>query len=185
MADSTFDWESGVDSEELADALYFPAGITVTPQARRFGYEFPVYVSDVVWSNYCMYSGSSRHGTNQHRRIVELLQYCYEGMTKRLAVSDDFVFYYFKIWFYDRNATGKEKKKHRARLGARLFIDPQTGVPWLYIFHPERDHIQDLKKGDPNGFVEEHTHDDECDCSVEHQDGGLTQSCPNVDKVSE
>lgn len=185
MADSTFDWESGVDSEELADALYFPAGITITPQARRFGYEFPVYVSDVVWSNYCMYSGSSRHGTNQHRRIVELLQYCYDGMTKRLAVSDDFVFYYFKIWFYDRYATGKEKKKHRVRLGARLFIDPQTGGPWLYIFHPERDHIQDLKKGEIDGIVEGHREDDRQCTQGEREDGGFTQPESRVDTVDD
>ena len=87
-------------------------------------------------------------------RIQKLLAYCYEGMAKKLTQTDDFIFYYFKIWYWSRTKP-KAKKASRARLGARLFLDPSTGGPWMYIFHPSVDSIDTLKKGEaPAEFVD-------------------------------
>ena len=137
-----------MSDQELQDSCYIPSGVPITPQARRFGYEFPVWVSKTVWAEQCVAVGiKSRHGTNLDRRIIELLQYCYEGMTKRLTQSDDFVYYHFKIWYWSR-AKPNAKKKKRARLGARLLIDPSTGGPWLYIFNERVDTIDALEVGE-------------------------------------
>ena len=140
-------------SEE--DHLYCPGGIPITPQARRFGYEFPVYVSKTVWAGQCLYVGTpNKHGTSTERRIIELLQYCYDGMIKKLAVQDDFVFYQFKVWYWC-SVNRTKKKKRRAMLAARLFQDPDTQGPWLYIFNPKEDSIDELTKGTdaPTGAV--------------------------------
>lgn len=135
---------------EREDAYYHPSGIPITPQARRFGYEFPVYVSDVVWSTLCVSTGiPSKHGTNIDKRIFHLLQYCYDGMTKELARHDDFVYYSFKAWYWDRKRPGA-KKQSKIKLGARLLLDPSTGGPWLYIFDPNVDTIDMLKAGAPD-----------------------------------
>ena len=123
---------------------YHYLGIPVTPQATRLGYEFPVYVSENVWANCCAYNGSSRHDTNLDRRINELLASCYEGMLKKLTQTDDFVFYEFKHWFWERYATAAKSKKEKAKLGARLFLG-EDGGPWLYIFDPVMDNGSDLK----------------------------------------
>jgi hypothetical protein len=133
-------------SEEHAH--YHPGGVPITPQARRFGYEFPVYVSHTVWDAQCSWTEGIH--TNTEKRIVELLQFCYDGMLKKLAVQDDFVSYAFKIWYFDRTLpkrTGRKlPKKKRARLGARLFLSEET-KPWLYIFNPEEDTLDELTKG--------------------------------------
>jgi len=136
-------------------AHYHPNGVPITPQARRFGYEFPVYVSRAVWSAFCMNSGlPSRHMETLEGRIQKLLAYCYEGMAKKLTQTDDFVFYYFKIWYWSRTKP-KAKKQARARLGARLFLDPSTNAPWMYIFHPNVDSIDMLEPGEaPAEFVD-------------------------------
>ena len=127
---------------------YYPSGVPLTPQARNFGYEFPVYVSDVVWVTCCAASGlPSRLDTSLEKRIWELLQHCYEGMTKKLTQEDDFVFYTFKVWFWSRNRP-RAKKKQKMRLGARLFLNPSTKGPWMYIFAPNVDHIDMLKRGE-------------------------------------
>jgi len=129
------------------NSYFYPGGVPITPQARRFGYEFPMYVSKNVWNAQCIYVGNTnKYRTNTERRIVELLQYCYDGMAKKLAVQDDFVYYTFKIWYWcpvNRNKT----KKRRARLAARLFLDPDTNKPWLYIFNPTEDKINELTEG--------------------------------------
>lgn len=133
---------------ERDDSYYHPAGVPVTPQARKFGYEFPVYVSKNVWATCCIATGiPSSRGTTLDRRVHELLQYCYEGMIKKLATQDDFLWYPFKIWFWSRNRPNS-KKKQRLRLAARLFLDPSMEGPWLYIFAENVDSIDALEKGE-------------------------------------
>ena len=133
---------------ERENSYYHPGGVPITPQARRFGYEFPVYVSENVWGKACLSSGIRQmHNTTLDRRIIELLQHCYDGMAKKLATDDGFLFYYFKIWYWDRSRRDA-KKKSRARLGARLFLDPSTDGPWLYIFEPNVDSIDALEQGE-------------------------------------
>ena len=133
---------------EREDSYYHPDGIPITPQARRFGYDFPVYVSKGVWAAFCIASDiPSKHDTDLEKRIWHLLQYCYDGMTKKLATSDDFVSYQFKIWYWSRKKPNA-KKMSRARLGARLMLDPSTDTPWLYIFDPLVDYIDLLEKGE-------------------------------------
>lgn len=133
-------------SEEVE--FHQPGGVPITPQARRFGYEFPVFVSKTVWAGQCLFVGSpNKRGTSTERRITELLQYCYDGMTKKLAVQDDFISYTFKAWYWcavNRDRT----KKRRIRLGARLFL-ADASSPWLYIFNPEEDTLDELTKGTP------------------------------------
>jgi len=134
---------------EREDSYYHPGGVPITPQARRFGYEFPVYVSDVVWSKVCIAINiPSRKGANLEQRIWHLLQYCYDGMAKKLATTDDFLYYEFKAHFWSRDRPAA-KKKQKWKLGARLLLDPSTDGPWLYIFAPNVDSIDTLEKGDP------------------------------------
>lgn len=135
---------------ERENSYYHPAGVPITPQARRFGYEFPVWVSDIVWSTVCTTAGiPSKHGTSLEQRIWHLLQYCYEGMAKKLATSDDFLYYEFKVHYWSRNRP-KAKKMQHWKLGARLLLDPSTDGPWMYIFAPNVDTINVLTPGDPN-----------------------------------
>lgn len=137
-----------MEKNERESAYYHPGGIPITPQARKFGYEFPVWVSDNVWAGYCVASGiNPKRNTSTDKRIIELLQYCYQGMAKKLAAEDDFLYYEFKVWFWSRIKPNANKKR-RARLGARLFLDPSTDGPWLYIFSPGVDYIDTLKKGE-------------------------------------
>jgi hypothetical protein len=132
---------------EREDSYYHPDGIPITPQARRFGYEFPVYVSKLVWGKVCVAVGiPSKHGTNLEKRIWHLLQYCYEGMAKKLAAEDDFLYYDFKVWYWSRDRPNA-KKMQKWILGARLMLDPSTDGPWLYIFAPNVDQIEDLEHG--------------------------------------
>lgn len=136
-----------MENPEQQDSYYYPGGVPITPQAKRVGYEFPVYVSKNVWADHC--SWTHGRGTNTDKRIFELLTYAWEGMLKRLAVSDDFLQYFFKIWYWGKTVPKASKKKTRTRLGARLFLDPDTGGPWLYIYSTFRnDTLDDLKKGE-------------------------------------
>lgn len=138
-----------MDDTEREDACYKPSGIPVTPQARKLGYEFPVYVSDVVWRQACVFAGSSRLETTLDRRIYELISSCYDGMIKRLTQDDEFVYYKFKHWFWPPLANANTKKKRKRTFGARLFLN-ENGEPWLYIFDIERDSIEALEKGELN-----------------------------------
>lgn len=139
-----------MENSEREDSRYHPSGVPISPQARRFGYEFPVYVSQTVWAQQCTCVDiPSRHGLSLEKRIVELLQYCYNGMAKRLATEDSFLYYYFKTWYWRRHHPDAKKKK-RARLGARLFLDPSTEGPWMYIFDPRVDTVDALEKGEPS-----------------------------------
>lgn len=105
----------------------------------------PVWVSKRVWQETCVYRGASRHETSIDRRINEVIASCYDGMIKRLTQDDEFVFYKFNHWFWPADATGREKKKRKKKLGARLFLDKDE-KPWLYIFDIARDKIDDLEK---------------------------------------
>ena len=135
-----------MDDTERDDSSYHPAGVPLTPQARRFGYEFPVYCSQYIWKTMCVASGvSSKRNTNTEKRINHLLQYCYDGMIKKLATQDDFVFYEFKVYFWDRS-NSKRTKMIKEWVGARLLLDPSTEGPWLYIFSPFVDKIDTLTK---------------------------------------
>lgn len=169
-----------MDDPERENSYYHPGGVPLTPQARRFGYDFPVYASDEVWRACCVSLGiMSKHGETLEKRIWHLLQSCYEGMAKKLAVEDDFLLYYFKIWYW-RRGTPNAKKQGRARLGARLMLDPSTEGPWLYIFDPRVDKIDALVQGerpcDHSGYI-----------VAPHPDGGGgdVPFCPACDEVIE
>ena len=135
---------------EREDSYYHPSGIPVTPQARRIGYFFPVHVSKTVWDKACLAKGvPSRHRVTQDGRIRHLLNQCYAGMLSKLATADDFLYYEFKAFYWSRDRPWA-KKEQRWKLGARLFMDPSTGEPWLYIFAPNVDTIDTLKAGKAN-----------------------------------
>ncbi len=139
------------------DSYYNPAGVPITPQARRFGYEFPVYVSSIVWSKVCIAQGiPSKHAASLEQRIWHLLQYCYEGMAKKMAADEGFLYYEFKAFYWDRSRPNA-KKKQRWKLGARLFLDASTDGPWLYIFAPNVDSIDALERGTPDEQPDETT----------------------------
>jgi len=152
-----------MDSSELQDSCYLHHGVPITPQARKLGYEFPVFVSNIVWQEACLWNGAGRFESNVDRRIIELVTACYEGMLKRLTQTDSFLFYYFKCWIWGRYANAATRKKQRKRYGARLFID-ENGAPWLYIFNPKRDDGHELTKGE---LREDPTSDDSIDPASE------------------
>lgn len=131
---------------ERENSHYHPSGIPLTPQARRLGFVFPVYISRAMWRVTCsMGEIKSKRCTSTDRRINELLVACHEGMLKRMAVSDDFVFYKFKHWHWSAHEPERSKKT-KTTLGARLLIDPSTEEPWMYIFDPYVDHIDALEE---------------------------------------
>ena len=142
------------DSNEREEHYYYPGGVPVSPQARRVGFEMPVYVSHTVWANQCIWKGSQLIGTNTDRRIVELITAVWEGMLKRLAADradEGFVWFPFKFWYWPATAqmvNRKPPKKKRIRLGARLFLDPITDEPWLYVFDTNKDDGSELEKAD-------------------------------------
>ena len=125
---------------------YHPGGISVTPQARPFGYEFPVHASKAVFHEMCL-ATAGKHRQTTDQRIFALLKSCYEGMTKKLATEEDFVYYPFKHWYWPAHRP-EAKKQVKAALGARLFLDPSTGGPWMYIFNERVDTIDTLEKGE-------------------------------------
>lgn len=133
-------------SSEREDSYYHPTGIPITPQARQFGFEFPVYVSPYVWKHMCSSNGiRASKGVTTDSRITRLLQHAYEGLGKKLAATDDFLYYNFKGWYWDK-AKPKAKKMSRLLLGARLFLDPSTDGPWMYIFEPYIDSLDRLEQ---------------------------------------
>jgi len=133
---------------ERENSYYHPGGVPITPQARKFGYEFPVWVSENAWNTCCISIGvKSAHNQTLDGRILRLLMSCYEGMAKKLASDDGFLWYDFKHWFWSRNRP-EAKKMIKMKLAARLFLDPLTDGPWLYIFAPNVDSIDDLEQGE-------------------------------------
>ena len=103
-----------------------------------------MHVSHAVWKTICVAAGiPQRHNTNTDKRIRQLLMACYEGLQKKLAVEDDFVFFRFDMHYWDRFSPRK-KKKTRAKLGARLIR--YEGEPGLYIFDPSVDDGSSLEE---------------------------------------
>jgi len=138
---------------------YYPAGIPVTPQARRFGYPMDVYVTKGVWKNNCVWPGYSA-ATSTDRRLHDLLSSCFEGIGKGLATSPDMVSFTFKHWSLRKDKPKSKAKK--TKLGGRLLLHPDTGNPWLLIFNPEFDDKSELEKGDaPDGEPETDREDDQ------------------------
>lgn len=155
-----------MDDSEQAHSHYWPGEgtIPITPQATRFGYVFPVYVTNTVWGEAITWVPRKKVETNADKRIYDLLDSCYKGMGKALATEPDRVYYNFKHWFWHREKP-RATKPIKANYGARLLLDPETDEPWLLIFDPERDDERVLKKGEPNGEHEEHRSDEATDGS--------------------
>lgn len=145
--------------DEKIDHYYWPDGLVpITPQARHFGFVMDVHVTPRVWKDTCVWTAG--RGTHTDKRIIELLQACYQGLGKALAKQDDMLYFKFKHWFKHRGQP-RAKKHVKAKLAARLLLHPGTGEPWLLIFHPDRDTCALLKKGEPpDGKSEEHREDE-------------------------
>lgn len=157
---------------------YWPDGLVpVTPQARRYGYVFDVYVTPRVWRDMCVWNEGA--GTHTEKRLYELLESCYQGLAKSLAKADDFVSFTFQH-FYKKKNKPKAKKRGRIKMGARLLLHPETEEPWLLLFDPEYDFKAMLKKGEPpNGGTTEDRDDEGSDGEAPLESGaGLDQSNP-------
>lgn len=121
--------------------------IPVTPQANQFGYVFPVYVTQTVWSlSIAWKQGKS---TNADKRIFELLDSCWKGMGKALSSEPERIMYPFKHWYWQREKP-KATKMTKVEFAARLLLDPETEEPWMLIFHPTVDGKEVLRHGEHN-----------------------------------
>lgn len=119
--------------------------VPITPQARRLGFAFPVYVTKSVWRPSIAWQQGK--DTNPDKRIYELLASCWKGMGKALASEPERVMYTFKHWYWDRDRP-KAKKQSKATYGARLLLDPETEEPWMLIFHPDIDGTEVIEYGE-------------------------------------
>lgn len=139
-----------MESSEQEHSHYWPGAdcIPITPQATRFGYVFPVYVTKSVWSDVITWTPQKGKETSAEKRIYDLLDSCWKGMGKALTSEPDRVMYTFKHWFWDR-ARPAAKKPAKMKFGARLLLDPETEEPWLLIFNPADDDKEVLKRGEP------------------------------------
>lgn len=124
-----------MEDQEQVHSHYWPGKdcIPITPQAVRFGYVFPVYVTRTVWHS-CITWTQGRNQTADGR-IYALLESAWHGMGKALTSEPDRVWYQFKHWFWNHKKP-KAKKQAKLKLGARLLLDPETEEPWMLIFHP-------------------------------------------------
>lgn len=138
--------------------------ISLTPQASRYGYVFPVYATKTVWGECITWTpNKKRKGVSAETRIYDLLHACYVGMGKALSEVDDRVYYTFLHWFWER-LRPQAKKKAKAKYGARLLLDPETDEPWLLIFDPANDGQEVLEYGE---LKENRT----ADAALDEQDG--------------
>jgi hypothetical protein len=128
-----------MENTEQVHSSYRPGKecIPITPQARQFGYVFPVYVTQCVWADAITWAYQKGRETNTDARIFDLLRSAYDGMGKNMATEPDRIMYTFKHWCWDR-LRPKAKKQTKRKYGARLFLDPETKEPWLLIFDPQR-----------------------------------------------
>ncbi len=132
---------------------YWPDGLVpVTPQAREFGYVFDVYVTPRIWKDMCVWAEGRK--TNTPKRLMELLESCYKGLSKALSVNDDMLYFSFVHWYVPKGRPNA-KKRAKTKLGARLLLHPETEEPWLLLFDPEYDFADQLKKGEHDGEPEE------------------------------
>lgn len=126
--------------------------VPITPQAQRFGYVFPVYVTRSVWS--LSISWKQGKSTNPDKRITELLDSSWKGMGKALSSEPDRVMFPFKHWYWDRDRP-KAKKQRKTEFAARLFLYPDTEEPWMLIFLPTVDGAEVLDYGEPGADRED------------------------------
>lgn len=138
-----------MESSEQEHSHYWPGEgtIPITPQAVRFGYVFPVYVTKSVWRDVITWTPQKGKETSAEKRIYDLLDSCWKGMGKALTTEPDRVMYTFKHWFWDRKRPAS-KKPVKLKLAARLLLDPETEEPWLLIFNPDTDDKEVLKHGE-------------------------------------
>ena len=134
-------------------SYYWPskALVPITPQARRAGFEYPMYVTPAIWSRVLGWTGQpSKRKTSVDKRIYQLLESCSDGLTKRLSAdtSDEEGFLYFKFkHFYWEKGRDEAKKKAKMKVGCRLLLDPDTKIPWMLLLDPDYDYALELKKG--------------------------------------
>lgn len=135
-------------SEEPVHSHYWPGDgcIPISPQARRVGWTYEVYVTRSVWSGCISWTPNKK--SNPDKRIFELLESTWQGMGKALSEEGDRLMYRFKHWYWERGRP-KARKQRMAKLGARLLLDPETEEPWILIFDPQRDGNEVLKHGEP------------------------------------
>ncbi len=143
-------------AEDIGEhSYYYPSDklIPVTPQARKVGFEYPIYVTERIWARALSWTGqSSKRKTNVERRIFQLLEACSDGLQKKLAGDpndeEGFVYFQFKHFFWDRDRD-EAKKKTKMKMGCRLFLHPDDGKPWMCVVDPDYDYALELKKGTP------------------------------------
>lgn len=137
-----------MESSEFVHNHYWPGKdlVPISPQASRFGYAFPVYVTRTVWN--LSIAWKQGKDTNPDKRIFELLDSCWKGMGKALSSEPDRIMYPFKHWYWERNRP-KASKMARSTLAARLFLDPETEEPWMLVFHPQADGLEVVVYGEP------------------------------------
>lgn len=136
-----------MESTEQVHSHYWPGEgcIPISPQARRLGWEFEVYVTRSVWSRCITWTPDKK--SNPDKRIFELLEAAWQGMGKALAAEPDCVFFKFKHWFW-QHGRPKATKQVGFQFGTRLLLDPETEEPWILIFDPEYDNEEVLKRGE-------------------------------------
>jgi len=134
-------------------SYYFPSDklIPITPQARRAGFEYEMYVTAALWSKALGWAGqSSKRKTNPDKRIYQLLESCSDGLQKRLASdpndAEGFVYFRFKHFYWEKDRD-KAKKKAKMKIGCRLFLHPTTQAPWMCLVDPDYDYALELEKG--------------------------------------
>lgn len=131
---------------------YWPGECTIplTPQALRYGFKFKVYCTHAVWGDAVTWTTHKKHKeVSSETRIYDLLHACYSGLQSKLATADDFVYFEFKHWCLNRHRP-EAKKKRKMILGARLFLDPDNNEPWLLIFEPGIDALEEVaNRGEP------------------------------------
>jgi len=135
-------------------SYYWPskALVPITPQARRAGFEYPMYVTPAIWAKAISWSGeSSKRNTGTDKRIFQLLESCSDGLTSRLSADsadeEGFLYFKFEHFYWERGRKDKAKKKAKMKIGCRLFLDPDTKVPWMLLLDPDYDYGLELKKG--------------------------------------
>jgi len=141
-------------TEDIDDhSYYYPSDklVPITPQARRAGFEYEMYITPALWSKAVSWTGqSSKRKTNTDKRIYQLISSCSDGLTKKMAAdpedADGFVYFRFKH-FYWQAGRDAAKKKAKTKVGCRLFIHPTTGQPWMLLFDPDYDYAIELEKG--------------------------------------
>lgn len=143
-----------MENQEPIHSHYWPGGecIPITPQARRLGWEYDVYVTSQIWSRCITWTPDKK--TNPDKRIFQILDSAWIGMGKALTTDPDRVMYTFKHWYWPLGRP-KARKKVQITVGARLLLDPDTDKPWILLFHPLYDTPEVIRRGEPNKHRED------------------------------